>query len=243
MAPPTTRLYLEDARRKTALAQITGHYAGGFQLDRSLYHAAHPSYHHKQPSDRGHLLADGHKVKINKVGWNRDALTHRTSAEQLPPIGAKAQLHLDADRRDLQARAHTVMHLLISAVTAERGELLTMPEVVGGGHVNAHAKFREAPQLALAKVLKRVQVVIAARVDVRAEWAARDDAAKRVTHHPVALDAVAPGEPTLRLVSIGDACTLPCDAPLIANTRDITSVTMGAPRVSHEGVRWQWKVK
>lgn len=242
MAPPTQRLYWEDPRRKTALAQVSGHAAGGFLLDRSVFHAPHPDYHHRQPSDRGHVLVEGNKVKVNKVGVTRGLLVHRTPAEKLPPVGGKAQLHLDADRRDEQARAHTVMHLLVQALAEQRAILLAMPEVVGGGSVNAHAQFRDAPQVALPRLLARVQQLVDQRMDVTPQWAPRDDAAALVTHHPVALDAVMPGEPTLRLVRIGEACCLPCDAPLVGNTRDIGPVVMGAPRIAREGVRFQMRV-
>lgn len=239
----TQRLYLEDARRKTALANVTAHRAGGFVLDRSIYHAASRAYHHAQPCDRGHLLAEGHKLKIHKVGWEHGGtLVHRTHGP-MPAPGAKATLHLDVERRDEQARAHTVMHLLVAAVLDERAELLAMPEVVGGGQVNVHARFRDAaPEAGIERVRRRVEAALAQRVDVVASWAPRDEAARAVTHHPVALGAVAPDEPTLRLVRIGDACCLPCDAPLVTNTREVGRVVMGAPRPAREGVRWQARV-
>lgn len=238
-APPTTRIYWEDARRKTALAQVTAHLAGGFLLDRSLYHAPLRSYHHLQPCDRGHLLAEGHKLKIHKVGWDRGALVHRTEGP-VPAPGAKATLHLDAERRDQLARAHAAMHLGISLAMDMRAELLAMPEVVGGGQVNFHARFREA---SASEALQRLEKALAARLalrqDIVATWAPRDEAAKLVTHHPVALGAVAPEEPTLRLVRIGDGCCLPCDAPLVGNTREMGRVVVQNVRPTRDGVRWQ----
>ncbi|HEX2022389.1 MAG TPA: hypothetical protein VHH36_06720, partial [Candidatus Thermoplasmatota archaeon] len=123
MPPPTARLHLDEPTRKTALATVTAHAAGGFLLDRTVFHASDPGYHHAQPDDRGHVLADGHKLKIARVHWDRGLLVHRTTGP-LPGIGAKAQLHLDAERRDLQARAHALMHLLVAALAAERCELL-----------------------------------------------------------------------------------------------------------------------
>lgn len=236
--PPTQRLYWEDARRKTALATVTGHASGGFLLDKSLFHAAHPSYHHLQPEDRGHVLAEGHKLKLARVFWDpKGRLVHRTEGP-LPAIGAKAQLHLDAERREQQARAHTLMHLLAAAVAEARGELLSVPAVVGGGEVRMHARFREAPAQALQGVLDRARQLIAAREEIAYQWAPRDDAARLVTHHPVALGAVAPDEPTLRLARCGKACTLPCDAPLLAHTWEVGVLkpTLYQPRA--EGVRW-----
>lgn len=241
-AAATHRLYLEEPERKTALATVSGHAAGGFLLDRTLYHAADPRYHHLQPEDRGHLLAEGHKLKIPRVFRDQKGrLVHRTTGP-LPAVGAKAQLHLDADRRLQQARAHAGMHLLIGATIDARGEFVEPPRVVGGGEVRLHARFREPPAQIVPRVVAAAQQAAAQRHDITSEWAARDDAARRVTHHHVALDDVAPDEPTLRLVRIGDANVLPCDAPLIANTRDIHAmrVTLLQPRA--ESVRWGVKI-
>ena len=241
-APPTHRLHLEDPQRKTALATVSGHASGGFLLDRTLFHAADPQYHHLQPEDRGHLLAEGHKLKVPRVFWDQARrLVHRTTGP-LPAVGAKAQLHLDAERRQQQARAHAAMHLLVAAVHEQRGELLEPPRVVGGGEVRLHARFREPPAQGVARVLDRAMDHARQRHDVVPEWAPRDDAHKRVTHHVVALDAVASDEPTLRIVRIGDASVLPCDAPLVANTREIGAMRQTLFQPRHEGVRWGVKV-
>src|SRR5439155_22338885 len=51
-AAVTQRLYLEDARHKTALATVTAHAAGGFTPDRTVFHAADARYHPLHPHDR-----------------------------------------------------------------------------------------------------------------------------------------------------------------------------------------------
>lgn len=241
MAAPTARAYLEDPRRKTMHASVTAHAAGGFLLDKTLYHAARPDYHHAQPCDLGHLLAEGHKLKLDKVSWDRDRLIHRTSGP-LPAAGAKAVLHLDAPRRDVQARAHLAMHLLVAAVAECLGTLLDKPAVVGGGEVRLHARFREAPPAALPKVVARAQQMVEAREPVTAYWAPRDEAARQVTQHVVAFEAVAPGEPTLRLVRAGPLSVLPCDAPLPERTSDVGRLRLTLVQPRGEGVRFGVKV-
>lgn len=239
---PTQRLYWEDPHRKTALAAISGRYAGGFLLDKTVFHAADPSYHHDQPCDRGHVLAEGHKLKVDKVAVRSGRLVHVTSGP-IPASGAKAQLHLDADRRELQARAHAAMHLLVAAAGRERAEWIEPPRVVGGGEVRLTTRFREDPRAAIAKVVAFAQKLVDAREDVTALWAPRDEAAKLVTHHVVALDAVAPGEPTLRLVRCGHASTLPCDAPLVAHTWQVGTLRVTPLLQPREGgMRWGVKV-
>lgn len=241
VAPVTERLYWESPRAKTALATVTGHAAGGFLLDRTLYHAADASYHHAQPCDLGHVLAEGHKLKLTKVFWDRGRLVHRTSGP-LPRIGEKAQLHLDADRRLQQARAHAAMHLLVAAVAENHGTLLSEPTVVGGGEIRLHARFREAPAAALPKVIARAKQLVDAREPVQAFWAPRDEAARHVTHHVLALDAIAPGEPTLRLVRAGARSVLPCDAPLVDHTWEIGELKLTLVQPKAEGVRFGARV-
>lgn len=236
MSALTERLYWSNPRAKTAIATVTGHAAGGFTLDKTLYHAPLTGYHHAQPCDLGHVLAEGHKLKLDKVFWDRGRLIHRTSGP-LPAVGARAQLHLDADRRDLQARAHAAMHLLVAAAAEARATFLDAPSVVGGGEARIVARFREDPKTALPKFLARAQQLADARDDIIARWAPRDDAAKLVTDGPVPTDAVAPEEPTLRLVQCGAKSLLPCDAPLCAHTWEIGPMRLGLVQRRGEGVR------
>lgn len=237
--PATERIPLSDARRKTALAQVTGHSAGGFLLDRSLFHAHDARYHHRQPCDRGHALVGGSKLKIVKVGWDSHGrLVHRISGESpLPRVGEKAQLHLDADRRELQARAHTLLHVLLAALAEARATHLEPPEVVGGGEVRCHVKARD-----LTKVEARVRALIATRAPVEILWMPREDLAKRATPQHVPLDVVGADEPTLRVVRMGDWSVLPCDAPLVEHVWQVGEVRFAPPQPTRDGVRLRAKV-
>jgi len=237
----TERLYWENPRAKTALATVTGHRAGGFTLDRTLYHAALPGYHHDQPPDLGHVLADGHKLKLVKVAWDRGFLVHRTHGP-LPPLGAKAQLHLDAQRRERQARAHTAMHLLVTALAESHGTLVEPPRVVGGGEARLHARFREPTKDILPKVLSRAQQLADAREDIVARWAPREDAMKLASHEPVPWRDIMPGEPTLRLVQCGKKSLLPCDAPLCAHTWEVGAMELALVQARSDAVRFGVKV-
>lgn len=235
----TTRLYLEDARRKTALAVVTGQAGGGFTLDRTLFHVHDARYHHRQPCDRGHALVAGSKLKIVKVAWDaRGLLVHRISGDApLPPAGAKAQLHLDAPRRELQARAHTLMHVLLAALAEARAEHLEPVEVVGGGEVRCRVKARD-----LSKVEARVRELVATRAPIEISWMPRDEAAKRATPQHVPFSMVASDEPTVRMVRIGEWSALPCDAPLVEHVWQVGDVKFAPPQVTREGVRLRAKV-
>lgn len=239
----TERLYLEEPTRKTALAKVTARLGGGFLLDRTVYHAADARYHHAQPCDRGHLLVEGHKLKLDRVACDRAGrLVHRASGPP-PAVGAKAQLHLDAPRRHLQARAHTLMHLLVAALAEARSELVSRAEVVGGGEVRVAVKLREAPASAWPKLASRVKQMVDARLPVEASWKPRDDAEKASTPQGFAFGAIAPDEPVLRVVRIGDACILPCDAPLVERSSDVGAISVAPPTPARDsGVRLRLKV-
>ena len=220
---------------------MTGHRAGGFVLDRTIYHAALPSYHHDQPPDLGHVLAEGHKLKLAKVAWDRGVLVHRTEGP-LPAVGARAQLHLDAKRRERQARAHAALHLLVTAAAESYGTILEPPRVVGGGEARLVARFRERAQDILPKVLARAQQLADAREDIVAKWMPRDEAAKLASHEPVAWSMVAPGEPTLRMVQCGKRSLLPCDAPLPAHTWEVGAMELALVQQRSDAVRFGVKV-
>lgn len=238
---PTQRLYWDNARAKTALAVVTGHRAGGFTLDRTLYHAALPGYHHAQPCDLGHVLADGHKLKLTKVAWDRGELVHRTDGP-LPALGAKAQLHLDAERRERQARAHAAGHLLVTAVAENHGAIIEPPHVVGGGEARLVARFRERAADALPKVMERLRALVEAREDVVTRWAPRDDVPKLASHEPVPLADIMPGEPTLRLAQVGKRSLLPCDAPLCAHTWEVGELKLGLVQQRSDAVKFGVKL-
>ena len=240
--PATTRLYWESPTAKTAIATITGHAGGGFTLDRTLYHATLPGYHHAQPCDLGHVLADGHKLKLTKVQWDtKGRLIHRTSGP-LPSVGAKAQLHLDAERRSRQARAHAAMHLLVTAAAEHYAAFIEEPFLVGGGEARLTARFREDPWTVLPKVVARAQQLADAREGVVARWVPREDVPKLASHEPVPLADIMPGEPTLRIVQCGKRSLLPCDAPLCAHTWEIGALKLGLIQKKGDGVRFGVKV-
>lgn len=217
-------------RARTALATVTSHASGGFTLDKTIFHAPDARYHHRQPCDRGHAVVAGSKLKIHKVGWDgQGRLIHRTDSK-LPPVGAKAQLHLDGERRDVQARAHTLMHLLLQALAEARAEHVGAPEVVGGGEVRAHVRLRGDA----GGVAKRVDALVAARSPVESLYMTREDVARVVTPQHVPLDVVGGDAPTLRVTRIG-ACVLPCDAPLVEHAWQVGSVAWAATAPSRDG--------
>lgn len=236
----TRLLHLENAKAKTAIAQVVAHASQGFVLDKTIFHAARPGYHHAQPCDLGHVLAEGHKLKLTKVFWNdRGELVHRTDGP-LPAIGARAQLHLDAPRRETNMRAHAAAHLLARLALDARGALLSPPAVVGGGEARLVARFREDPRLALPRLIEQANARIAQRETIEARYAPRDEAVKHVDDQGLALDAVMPAEPTLRLVRCGG--TLPCDAPFPERVSEIEKLALGLVQVRAEGVRFGGRI-
>lgn len=217
--------YWEHPTKKTLLTEVAFARASEVALARSIYYASRPDYAHKAPTDRGHMLAEGHKLKIDRVRWQDGALLHRVTGPP-PAKGAKVQAHLDWPRRHETMRAHAVMHLLFAAVPAVGRGTVVSAEVAGGGRVKATLRLRDASPAALARLVATLNGWIGERLDVVPEFAPRDATERVATPQHVPLSAIAPAEPSLRLVRIGERSVLPCDGPHVANTRELGGVAI-----------------
>lgn len=130
----TERLFLEDPVRAHCLATVTQVRGQAVLLDRSVLYGESKAYHHPQPGDRGHLLAEGRKIKVDRMNEREGLLLHHLAGAP-PARGAKVQVHLDLPRRLLNSRAHTLAHL-VAHVAREQGlRFLEPPRVLGGGQV------------------------------------------------------------------------------------------------------------
>ncbi len=219
--PPVERLFLEDPYRKTVLTEVAAVHGAGVLLPRSIWYATSRAYGHPQPSDRGHLLVGGHKLKLARVAWRDDGLAHVVSGPP-PRRGEKVLGHLDWERRHEAMRAHAALHLLAHVVVAERrGEFLAAPEVHGRAQFRVTLRLAATGPKGLADAIARANAIAERHLDVVARWLPRDEAERRATSQHVGFDRVAPGEPVLRVVETGDVVRVPCDAPALRNTREV----------------------
>lgn len=239
-AVPVEAIALEDSSRKTLLTEVEAVRGQAVLLPKSIYHAARPEYGHRQPSDKGHLLVGGHKLKIERVAWRDGDLLHHVAGPP-PRKGEKVLAHLDWPRRHLLMRAHVAAHVLASVAVASRATVVSSFEVLNGGGVKATLRFpgpASGAPAALAALLKRANGALAEKLPVAAKWMPADEAARRgVEIAPSLAD-----ESVVRVVTIGEIARHACDAPMPADTREAGRVVAADVLARNDGTRVVFKL-
>lgn len=232
------RLWLTEPQRKTCLARVTKRRGRRFALDRALFRPKDTDYRHRQRADLGTIWVDGgDKHELASVFARGGEVWHRIDAPA-PPVGTKIQCHLDQDRRELDSRVHTAMHLFLAAVHAMDGPPLAAdPAVKGGGRFRVElATWRLDPE-ALAAWLERANQYIAQDVPVTRAYVPRDALEHKVDRQQFAEDgAIYPGpEGSLEVVEIEGICAYPCDGTHAERTGDLEELIIRDTHVHDDG--------
>ncbi len=196
------RVPLEDPYRLTLHATVERAGEWGMILDRTIFAPAKSVYGHALPHDRGHVLVEGHKLKIRsaRIEAKGGRVIHTFTGP--PPMpGAKVILHLDRDRRVLNMRAHAALHLLEAAIIARRGTVEHAGEVKGNGTIRVDARIPGGPKVA-AEIENAVNQAITAGCAIACAWETRDTLEGRIRGAPIALAVPRGGSPTVRCVAI-----------------------------------------
>ena len=219
----TVPMFIADAYRRTALAQVHAVTEIGIILDQTIFYATSGG----QPGDRGTLAWDGGTLAI-EVAIKRDAgdiVLVPEMGQSLPPVGTTVQQSIDWDYRYAHMRMHTALHLLS----------VVIPLPVSGGSISA-AKGRldfdmpEAPEDKDA-LTDRLNALIKANYEVTDSWIT--DAELAANPGLVKTMSVRPpmGAGRVRLVRIGndiDQVDLqPCGGTHVRRTGEIGLVQIG----------------
>ncbi len=211
------RLWLTEPRRTTCLCAVTAVRGERFAVDRALFAPRSRACRHPQYADEGVVWMDGEKRRLQGVE-DRDGTVWYRLRGTVPPVGAELNCQLDQDVRGRNDRAHTAMHLLVTALQ-ECGAppMVADPEVKGGG--NARLTFqRPVARNVLAAAVGRVQQWVDADARVRRAWASRVEAERVCTvQHFAAPDPVPGGDP-VPVVEVEGVCVLPCDGTHVERT-------------------------
>lgn len=220
---PTQALFLEDAYRKSAPAQVIGQTEeGGIILDRTIFYPRGGG----QPGDSGTLDWGGKRLPIATAVKGEEGAVVLIPAEPtaLPPEGAQVDQRLDWDRRMGHMRIHTALHLLS----------VVIPLPVTGGAVAAD-KGRLDFMMPYAPEDKAVlegqlNALITRDLAVNAEWItdaeldANPDLVKTLTVQPPR------GSGKIRLVRIGEGDAQvdlqPCGGTHVARTGEIGKISI-----------------
>ncbi|MXU66591.1 alanyl-tRNA editing protein [Oceanomicrobium pacificus] len=218
-----TRLYLDDAYRRTAPGVVTGlTEQGGVRLDASLFYPTSGG----QPGDAGRIVVDGRPIDIaTTVLDTGEVVLVPAAGQDLPGVGAEVTQEIDWDRRLRHMRIHTALHLLS----------VVIPLPVTGGQITAEKgrldfNMPEAPE-DKAALEEALNALIAADHPVSSRWIS--EAELDANPGLVKTMSVQPprGAGRIRLVRIGkDGAPVdlqPCGGTHVRSTAEIGPVRLG----------------
>jgi misacylated tRNA(Ala) deacylase len=220
---PTETLFMEDAYRTSATAQVRGlTEEGGIILDRTIFYARGGG----QPGDSGTLDWEGGRIPIATAVKGEAGAIVLIPAEPsaLPPVGAEVEQRLDWDRRLGHMRIHTALHLL--------SVVIPLP-VTGGaiaadkGRLDFHMPYAPEDK----KVLEgQLNALVTRDLPVHIDWIteeeldAKPDLVKTLSVQPPR------GAGQIRLVQIGEdearVDLQPCGGTHVARTSEIGKLTV-----------------
>ncbi len=212
----TTRLYEQDAYRRSCDATVVAVGDGAVVLDQTVFYAAGGG----QPGDTGRLvLADGLELTIVDTQKSDEGIRHIAAPEQaLPRLGDAVTATIDWERRYRHMRMHTCLHLLCSLVDAP----------VTGGNLGAERGRLDfdlpEPTVDKATLTAGLNRLIATGVAVSVDSIA--DAELDARPELVRTLAVAPprGTGSVRLIDIAGVDVQPCGGTHVANVAEIGAV-------------------
>jgi misacylated tRNA(Ala) deacylase len=221
----TEFLFRDDAYLAEARAFVTAVSEAGFELDRTVFYAASGG----QPGDTGRLRADGAELTVTGAvhpDGDRTRIVHLLApGTPLPAPGAEVTAALDWERRYLNMRMHSALHLLS----------VVLPYGVTGGAIGADKgrldfDMPEPPE-GLADVEARLNALVAGDLPIADEWitaaelAAWPEMVKTMRVKPPT------GEGRVRLVRIGAGEGIidlqPCGGTHVRATGEIGALRLG----------------
>ncbi len=225
--PASEHLWLTEPRRKTCLAEVVERSGSAFRVDRALFRPKSRGYRHPQRADQGTVwVQGGDKHVLTTAFWRGRRVWYRIDGDA-PSVGAQLQCHLDQDRRELDSRCHTAMHLLLAAMGTDGPPLAADPEVKGGGRFRLDLRTWQLDPNELAAWLEHVNAWIEQDRQVSRSYVPRDATSHAVEEQPFEQGERIPGpDGSIEVVEIDGVCTLPCDGTHADRTSELGRVVM-----------------
>jgi misacylated tRNA(Ala) deacylase len=153
-----------------------------------------------QPSDRGLLVANGHRVSVRDV-QKRDTVYHELDGAP-PDPGTTVTGELDWTRREAHMRYHTAQHLL-SALLLNEYDAPTRGNQLYDDRARIDVEHDRFDDDALAAIEHRMNELVADGRLVRWYTMARDEAKARLDTDRTRIDLLPASIEELRIVEIG----------------------------------------
>ena len=214
----TVRLYLEDARLRSATAQVAAFVPGGVVLDQSPFYPRGGG----QPGDMGELVWEGGRAAVQEAVKGEGDMIILPMDGEPPAIGTRVEALVDWPRRLAHMKMHTALHLLCSVLPGA---------AVTGGQIGAEKSrldFDLATPPDAEEIAARLHSLVAADHAVTAEWV--DDSVLDINPELVRTLSVKPprGSGRLRLVRIGSPAQAvdlqPCGGTHVSSTGQISGL-------------------
>lgn len=239
--PGTERLWITEPSRRTSLSEVVEVRGSAFRLDRTLFHPKTRAYAHPQRRDRGTAWIQGKdKAELAAVYERGGDVWHRLDGET-PPEGADLQCHLDVPHREQVERAHTAMHLLLSALwdRPQPVPLARDPEVKGGGTVRLDLDRSYARPDEVKGWLDHANALVERDLAVTGRFVAREEAEDGhagVDQQYVDGRPSYPGpEGSLRVVDVEEGPSYPCDGTHVDSTGEVGGIVVQQVDVRDDG--------
>lgn len=233
--PPTQeRLWLTEPGRSTCLAEVQAIKGSWLLVDRALFAPRSRALRHPQVPDKGRVWVEGDKRRLAAVKEQSGRVWIRLR-DVVPSVGATLQCELDNGWRDTASRAHTALHLLLTA-GADLGlpPLVADPEVKGDGHVRLTFRDFVAPEM-MARMRERVLQDVRADRPVSTRFVPRAEAERDATPQRFQPPGPVPGGDVVPLVTIEERCAHPCDGTHMDRTGRITDMVVPHARPAKDG--------
>ena len=166
----TELLYQMDSSLREFEASVTEIVGDGVVLDRTAFYPGGGG----QPYDVGHLLSDGGKWAVVKVGRENGRLVHKLDLDP-PSVGARVRGVLDWERRYSLMRTHTAMHILCGVIWRDYEASVT------GGKMDPlrgrmDFEFERMQRELVSEIEEKINVEVAAARPVRVRILPREKA-------------------------------------------------------------------
>jgi len=153
-----------------------------------------------QPSDRGVLAANGHRVSVRDV-QKRDTVYHELDGTP-PEPGTRVTGEVDWARREVHMRYHTAQHLL-SALLLDEYDAPTRGNQLYDDRARIDVEHDRFDDDALAAIERRMNELVADSRPVRWYTMDRDEAESRLDTDRTRIDLLPASIDELRIVEIG----------------------------------------
>jgi alanyl-tRNA synthetase len=221
----TESLYLTDTYLFEVTARVVRQTADYLVLDRTIFYPQGGG----QPCDQGSITADGVEIFINSVRTVDDEVRHYGNI--VDQVLDHVTCRIDKNRRLLNAKYHTVGHLLAGCLENAYPQLTATK--CHAFPNEAYVEFKETADLQPQSIQELVDQSIQQQIQTKVfeiDLSSFESKYYKLTYS-------VPANKPFRVLQIGDYKPVPCGGTHLSNTSEIGSVFIKKVKTK-DGVLW-----